>query len=242
MKAYKYIISLYNTLYFKFLNSKKFRKQIVFSIFLLIVLSLTWLMGYKYRDNVLISHKTKINKLVKDTTVLNQNITDYELDLKAYNQIIEDNDYLRYMAFKHSDIIIPKSFNHEDLKLVYRLSIRFDIPQEYIYRLIHKESRFKPGLTSSAGAKGYMQVMPRTFKSNKKIYERKYGSINGYNDNQQNLIIGTFLLHKLWNKYHNWKLVFAAYNAGDGRVQQAGNKVPNIVETRNYVNFITKKK
>ena len=145
------------------------------------------------------------------------------------------------MAFKHSDIVIPKHFNHEDLKLVYRLSIRFEIPQEYIYRLIQKESRFKPGLTSSAGAKGYMQIMPATYKVNKKLYEKKYGSIDSYNENQKNIIIGTFLLNKLWQKYHNWKLVFAAYNAGTGNVEKAGNRIPNIIETKKYVNFITKK-
>lgn len=241
MKTYNYIISKFKDLNFHFLMSRKFKNQLIFSIFFLLILGLTWLMGYKYRDNLLISNKIKINKLVKDTSILNDNISDYELDLKAYNQIVSDNDYLRYMAFKHSDIVIPKSFNPEDLKLVYRLSIRFEIPQEYIYRLIHKESKFKPNLTSRAGAKGYMQVMPATYRSTKRAYEKKYGSIDRYTDNQKNIIIGTYLLHKLWNKYHDWKLVFAAYNAGDGRVKQAGNRIPNIVETRNYVNFITKK-
>lgn len=241
MKIYKYIIKKYNLLYFNFLNSRKFKKQIVISIAVIILLLLTWLMGYKQRDEILLADKYTIDKLAKDTSQLNQNLTEYELDLKAYNQIMEDNDYLRYMAFKHSDIVIPKHFNHEDLKLVYRLSIRFEIPQEYIYRLIQKESRFKPGLTSSAGAKGYMQIMPATYKVNKKLYEKKYGSIDSYNENQKNIIIGTFLLNKLWQKYHNWKLVFAAYNAGTGNVEKAGNRIPNIIETKKYVNFITKK-
>jgi len=241
MKIYKYIIKKYNLLYFNFLNSRKFKKQIVISIAVIILLLLTWLMGYKQRDEILLADKYTIDKLAKDTSKLNQNLTEYELDLKAYNQIMEDNDYLRYMAFKHSDIVIPKHFNHEDLKLVYRLSIRFEIPQEYIYRLIQKESRFKPGLTSSAGAKGYMQIMPATYKVNKKLYEKKYGSIDSYNENQKNIIIGTFLLNKLWQKYHNWKLVFAAYNAGTGNVEKAGNRIPNIIETKKYVNFITKK-
>lgn len=242
MKITNYLNNMYNTFYTNFLFNKKLKTNIFLSIFIVIALSLSWLSGYKYRDNVLLSHKHKINKLVKDTTELNRNLSDYELDLMAYNQIIEDNDYLRYMAFKHSDIVIPKTFNHNDLKLVYRLSIKFEIPQEYIYRLIHKESRFKPGLTSHAGAHGYMQIMPTTYKRNKSLYEKKYGSINQYTENQKNIIIGTFLLHKLWNKYHNWKLVFAAYNAGTGNVEKAGNRVPNIVETRNYVNFITKNK
>jgi len=241
MKIYKYIIKKYNLLYFNFLNSKKFKKQIVISIAVILLLLLTWLMGYKQRDQILLADRYTIDKLAKDTSQLNQNLTEYELDLKAYNQIMEDNDYLRYMAFKHSDIVIPKHFNHEDLKLVYRLSIRFEIPQEYIYRLIQKESRFKPGLTSSAGAKGYMQIMPATYKVNKKLYEKKYGSIDSYNENQKNIIIGTFLLNKLWQKYHNWKLVFAAYNAGTGNVEKAGNRIPNIIETKKYVNFITKK-
>lgn len=242
MKLYKQLIHNYNIFYTNLLFNKNTKKYFIISIFFCIGLFLSWLSGYKYRDNVLLSHKYKITKLVKDTTELNKNLSDYELDLMAYNQIIEDNDYLRYMAFKHSDIVIPKSFNHDDLKLVYRLSIKFEIPQEYIYRLIHKESRFKAGLTSRAGAHGYMQIMPTTYKKNKILYEQKYGSIDQYNENQKNIIIGTFLLHKLWNKYHNWKLVFAAYNSGTGNVEKAGNKVPNIVETRNYVNFITKNK
>jgi len=231
----------YNLFYINYLFNKKFRSKLILLFIILIISYLTFLIGYKQRDKLIISNNSIITSLKEDTLILNKNIREYDLDLKAYNTIIEDKDYLRYMAFKHSDIVIPKNFNHDDLKLIYRLSIKFKIPQRYIYRLIQKESRFKPGLTSSAGAKGYMQIMPGTFKAIKKRYEKKYGSINSYSTNQQNIIVGTYYLSYLWDKYHEWDLVFASYNAGSGNVEKYGNKIPNFTETKNYVKFITKK-
>lgn len=230
-----------NLFYINYLYNIKFKNKLAFGLISILVASVMFLIGYKQRDNLIMSNTTTISALQEDTFALNQNLREYELDLVAYNEIMEDKDYLRYMAFKHSDIVIPKNFNHDDLKLIYRLSIEFKIPQRYIYRLIQKESRFKPGLTSSKGAKGYMQIMPGTFKSLKNKYVANYGSIEKYSTNQQNIIVGTYYLKYLWDKYNNWDLVFASYNAGAGNVEKAGNRVPNFSETKNYVKFITKK-
>ena len=57
-------------------------------------------------------------------------------------------------------------------------------------------------------------------------------------DARQNVEAGTKLLKQLPTKYNNdVSLALAAYNAGEGRVDRDG-AVPQIPETKNYVNDI----
>ncbi len=240
MKIINIITNFFNSIYTEFLFNKKFKKQIIKTIIYFLIACTIFLCGIKFRDHRIYKQHTKISSLTKDTLALQIVIDEQELDLKAYDNLIGDKDYLRYIAFKHSDIVIPKHFDHNDLKLVYRMAIRFDIPQQYIYRLINQESKFKSDALSNKNAKGYMQIIPSTFKSIKKIYQKKYGSIDKYNNNQQNIIIGCYYLKYLYNKYNNWSKTFAAYNAGEGNVQKAGG-IPNFKETKNYVKYITAK-
>lgn len=84
---------------------------------------------------------------------------------------------------------------------------------------ISKESRFDPKAVSWVGARGLMQLMPKTGRS--------YGVRNLYNPSQ-NLEAGTqhiLWLRSIWNKISNEeeraKFVLASYNVGQGHVQDA---------------------
>lgn len=222
--------------------NNKFRTQFFFSFIVSLLVGIsTFLFGYKKRDNLIISQYENITLLQTDTLELRDALVNYETDILAYNKILDDKDYLRYIAFKYSNINVPKHVPKEDLKLINRFTENFDIPQEYIWRLINKESRFNPNAKSPVGASGYMQIMPATYKGLISRYTKKYGSLDRYSDKQKNLILGIYYLRILHDKYNDWTLTLAAYNAGPGTVDDAGKRVPNIKETKNYVKYIKSK-
>ena len=53
---------------------------------------------------------------------------------------------------------------------------------------------------------------------------------------ESNVDAGARLIKKLYHKYDgNFRLVLAAYNAGEGAVKKYGNQIPPYTETQNYV-------
>ncbi len=110
------------------------------------------------------------------------------------------------------------------------------VDYELLQALIATESGFDGSALSPKGAVGLMQVMPDT--------GRRYGlrddKLNTVSakliDAKTNIATGTRYLRDLMNLYPGkLDLALAAYNAGAGAVQRAGNKVPNFRETQNYV-------
>lgn len=199
-----------------------------------------FLWGYKWRDAKIIIQNIQIKELSIKKQNLKTEIAQLQENLDEYNFMVSDGDYYRYLAYKHGDIMVPKETDPEDLKLITEQSKKYDIPFKYIYRLVYRESKYNPNAQSGAGARGYMQVMPATFNEMKSRYHQENDNIDELDRNKQNIIIGTYTLDYLHRKYDDWKLAFAAYNAGTGAVDKA-NGVPNITETQNYVKFILNK-
>ena len=107
---------------------------------------------------------------------------------------------------------------------------RHDIDPLLLHAIAYVESRHNPGATSSAGARGVMQVMPAT------------GQRFGVNSPQAlhhagtNLEVSATYLKTLQQRFgSNLPLVLAAYNAGEGAVERHGRKVPQYPETQDYV-------
>lgn len=92
-----------------------------------------------------------------------------------------------------------------------------------------QESRFKPSARSHVGAAGIAQFMPATAKRFGVNVADVDSSLQGYGKYMR------LLLKMFGGKYD---LALAAYNAGEGRVKRAGNRVPAIKETQNYVAII----
>ena len=92
--------------------------------------------------------------------------------------------------------------------------------------MIMPESGGDPNARSGKGAVGLGQLMPKT--------ARELG-VKNPRDPAQNLRGMSDHLHYLIAKYDDPVLAVAAYNAGEGRVDKAGEKVPYLRETRAYV-------
>jgi hypothetical protein len=105
------------------------------------------------------------------------------------------------------------------------------LPSELFTRLIWRESSFRTGAVSPAGAQGVAQFMPRT------AAER--GLADPF-DPEQAIPASAAFLSDLIARFGNFGLGAAAYNAGANRVANwldAKGALPQ--ETRDYVAFIT---
>lgn len=105
--------------------------------------------------------------------------------------------------------------------------------------LVATESGFDRNAVSSRGAVGLMQIMPAT-AARYGVREDKQGTVEQkLTDPRTNIFAGTRYLSDLIQMFPGQlDLAIAAYNAGEGAVRKAGNKVPNFKETQNYVKTV----
>lgn len=106
------------------------------------------------------------------------------------------------------------------------------IQPKLLRAVMEQESGFHACAVSPKGAKGLMQLMPDT--------AGQFG-VSDVFDPKQNIEGGATFLKQLLDKYKgDIGLALGAYNAGPSTVDQAGG-IPNIPETRDYVDAILKK-
>ncbi|RZL96734.1 MAG: lytic transglycosylase domain-containing protein [Variovorax sp.] len=116
---------------------------------------------------------------------------------------------------------------------------RHAIDYELLQALIATESGFDAQAVSPKGALGLMQLMPATAQRYG-VQADKRGSLEKkLFDPRINVATGSRYLSDLIEMFPgNIELALAAYNAGEGAVQRAGNKIPNYPETQNYVKTV----
>jgi soluble lytic murein transglycosylase-like protein len=123
--------------------------------------------------------------------------------------------------------------NPAPLATSYRLMIRdaalrWSLSPELVEAIARVESDFNPYEVSEKGALGLLQVMPETGARFGFARERLF-------DPKDNLAAGTAYLAWLIDHYHgDLDLSLAAYNAGEGAVDQRGG-IPPFRETQQYV-------
>jgi soluble lytic murein transglycosylase-like protein len=101
-----------------------------------------------------------------------------------------------------------------------------------IRAIIRQESAFRPCAVSPKGAMGLMQLMPQTAE--------QFHLADPFNATE-NVSAGAQYLKRLMERFKgDLKLSLAAYNAGPGKVDGEQPSVPDIPETRDYVNKILK--
>ncbi|MBZ9937024.1 lytic transglycosylase domain-containing protein [Mesorhizobium sp. BR1-1-16] len=109
-------------------------------------------------------------------------------------------------------------------------SQRFGIPAAWIRAVMVTESAGNPRARSSAGARGLMQIMPRTWAA---LRARHNLGTDPF-DPRDNILAGAAYLRELHDRYGAPGFL-AAYNAGPGRYEASLNGRPLPAETRAYV-------
>jgi soluble lytic murein transglycosylase-like protein len=118
--------------------------------------------------------------------------------------------------------VAPTPYN----QIIHAASERYRLPPALIAGVIKCESNWKATAVSKAGARGLMQILPRTARSEFQIDPEDLW------DPIVNIDVGTAYLRILANKYKgDSATTVAAYNAGPGRVD-SGRHLP--AETLRY--------
>src|SRR5687767_10060588 len=116
-------------------------------------------------------------------------------------------------------------------ELIWEKSKKYDVDPALVAAVIEQESRFKPRAKSHVGAKGLMQLMPRT--------GRWMGANNLY-DPEQNIDAGVKYIAYLNKRFKGDQTkIIAAYNGGEGNVMRYKG-IPPFRETRTYVKKVMK--
>lgn len=114
-----------------------------------------------------------------------------------------------------------------------------NIDYELLQALIATESGFDTDAVSPKGAVGLMQIMPATAERYGISSDARVPVEKKLTDPKTNIRTGTRYLRDLFNMFPGrLDLALAAYNAGEGAVQRAGNQIPNYKETQNYVKTV----
>jgi soluble lytic murein transglycosylase-like protein len=110
---------------------------------------------------------------------------------------------------------------------------------ELLQALIAAESGFDAQAVSPKGAVGLMQLIAPTAARYGVKSDRISSIAHKLTDPAVNLRAGSRYLRDLIALFPGrLDLAVAAYNAGEGAVQRAGNKIPNYPETQNYVKTV----
>ncbi len=189
--------------------------------------------------------------------------TDKQLGLKSDLHIINSRliqDSGNYLAtFKYLYAVLEKKeviFNRTLLEILYpkpfledliKLLKNDSLDPLIVLSLIRQESVFNPLAKSPVGARGLMQLMPKTAQR----YKRSVRDRHLVNP-AINIDLGTKYFKNLLKRYDgNLVYVLSAYNAGESRVERWRNLYFNMdesiiknieaipfLETRNYVKLI----
>jgi len=107
------------------------------------------------------------------------------------------------------------------------------LPVDFVTRVIWRESSFRAGVVSRAGAEGIAQFMPTTAQA--------HGLADPF-DPEQAIPKAARLLADLRQRFGNLGVAAAAYNAGEARVAQWLHGQGGLpAETRAYVRYVTRR-
>jgi soluble lytic murein transglycosylase len=127
---------------------------------------------------------------------------------------------------------------------------RHNLDPAIVFGLIRQESIFNKDAESTVGARGLMQVMPRTGMQIARDLKEKWQSDQSLFNPDVNVRYGAYYYKQLVKQFHgHFALAIAAYNAGSGRVAKwlpSFESVPADVwietipfkETRKYVTSV----
>lgn len=118
-----------------------------------------------------------------------------------------------------------RQHNVQDTQLAYPVPKWIELQpapaKAMVLGIIRQESNFDTEAISSAGAKGLMQLMPKTAAQEAKLLKQPYVPEALTRRPNTNVMLGSHYLDRLLDRYDRYPaLAFAAYNAGESRVDQ----------------------
>jgi len=119
------------------------------------------------------------------------------------------------------------SYRGEYLEHARAAARRHGVPEDLFLRLVQQESGWNPRAVSHKGATGLAQLMPDT---------ARFLGVDMH-DPLANLDGGARYLRMMYDRFGNWRLALAAYNAGPLAVERHDG-VPPYAETTHYVSVI----
>jgi soluble lytic murein transglycosylase len=148
---------------------------------------------------------------------------------------------------KFDDVIqeLTLPLRHEDI--IRQQAEEKHVDASLIAAVIYAESKFDDR-TSSAGARGLMQITPEAAKDIERHSGGTTFQLGDLSDPEINIRYGTFLLRELLDRYEGDVVAaLAAYNAGPGNVDRWGGSDLTVEaipfpETRAYVEDVLDKK
>ena len=167
-----------------------------------------------------------------------QVLEDIPLELNYELRNLTYNGYVNSYNINNASSVSTSSSNASTKEIydtVNKYCTKYGVDPNLVLGVIKAESSFNPSASSSAGAKGLMQLMPSVCQD--------MGVSNPY-DIDENIRGGVKLLKTHLDKYNgDISMALMAYNAGSGTVQSRGvtsvsdlYKMP--AETQNYVKKI----
>jgi soluble lytic murein transglycosylase len=148
-------------------------------------------------------------------------------------------------SFDHAIKELTLPLRHEDV--IRQQANEKGVDAALIAAVIYSESKFSDA-TSSAGARGLMQITPEAAKFIEKQSGGTTFKLSDLSDPELNIRYGTFLLRELLDRYDGDEAAaLAAYNAGPGNADKWGGadlsvgEIP-FPETRAYVEEVLEKR
>src|SRR6202012_3091750 len=145
----------------------------------------------------------------------------------------------RYVEHARNNYVPPGPPEDPWGPYIQEASVRFDVPELWIRSVMPVASGCNEYLngqliTSGAGARGLMQVMPSTYDELRQQYNLGDDPFDPHN----NILAGVAYMREMYDIYGTPGFL-AAYNAGPARLDDyLANKAPLPEETRRYVALI----
>lgn len=140
------------------------------------------------------------------------------------------------------EMLYPLGWREE----IYEAAQRTGLDPFLVAAIVREESSYNPRALSPAGARGLMQLMPRTAQPMAEIRGLAFGDGDLLDDPRTNLQLGAAFMSGLLKQWNDPRIALAAYNAGPARARQwwqtrRSNDIEVFVElipfdeTRNYI-------
>lgn len=135
----------------------------------------------------------------------------------------------RYKLYIRTSLKGPADYIKEYSTIIKQASRRFGIESSLIKAVIKAESDFDHKAVSRKGARGLMQLMPKTID---------HMEVKDPFNPEENIFGGTRYLSLLLERFNNdKKLALAAYNAGPEKVDKYQG-VPPFPETKSFISKV----